>query len=196
VFDSYFTSYFNAWLDNHNLYTGPKKVVTGVAPRLTMNLENVEGFFGAYPDGTLISIVRDPRGWYASASKHRRKAITHYRDPETALALWRRSTEAMIEARQRFGDRVLIITYEELVQDTEAAMLRVVDRLGIAMLPSLLVPTQNGRPMRADSSEPVEEDGILAGRATAFRHSLDAATIARVERLAGDLYERARAAAR
>src|SRR5262249_20882025 len=29
VLDCYFTSYFNAWLDNHNLYTGPKKVVTG-----------------------------------------------------------------------------------------------------------------------------------------------------------------------
>src|SRR2546429_5064991 len=27
------TSYFNAWLDNHNLYAGPKKVVTAFAPR-------------------------------------------------------------------------------------------------------------------------------------------------------------------
>src|SRR5207244_5156583 len=28
VLDCYFTSYFNAWLDNHNLYTGPKRIVT------------------------------------------------------------------------------------------------------------------------------------------------------------------------
>ena len=38
VLDCYFTSYFNAWLDNHNLYTGPKKVVTGFVPRLTLDL--------------------------------------------------------------------------------------------------------------------------------------------------------------
>ena len=196
VFDSYFTSYFNAWLDNHNLYTGPKKVVTGFAPRLSMNLENLEGFFTTYPEGTLISIVRDPRGWYASASKHRRKALTHYRDPETALALWRESAEAAIEARRRFGERVVIITYEDLVQDTHTTMAWIADRLGIAMMPSLMVPTENGQPKRADSSEPVTEDGVLASRATAFRRSLDADTIARVEQLAGDLYERASAMAR
>ena len=34
VLDCYFTSYFNAWLDNHNLYSGPKKVVTGFVPQL------------------------------------------------------------------------------------------------------------------------------------------------------------------
>ena len=38
VLDCYFTSYFNAWLDNHNLYTGPKKVVTGFVPRLSLDL--------------------------------------------------------------------------------------------------------------------------------------------------------------
>ena len=34
VLDTYFTSYFNAWLDNHNLYAGPKRIVTGFTPRL------------------------------------------------------------------------------------------------------------------------------------------------------------------
>ncbi len=51
VLDCYFTSYFNAWLDNQNLYSGPKRVVTGFTPRLAMEPGNVERFFAAYPDG-------------------------------------------------------------------------------------------------------------------------------------------------
>ena len=85
VLDAYFTSYFNAWLDNQNLYTGPKKAVVGFTPRLAMELDRVERFFAAYPDGLLVSIVRDPRGWYASARRHRK----YYADLEEAVGLWR-----------------------------------------------------------------------------------------------------------
>ena len=55
VLDAYFTSYFNAWLDNQSLYTGPKKVVTGFTPRLAMDAENRDKFFAAYPDGKELS---------------------------------------------------------------------------------------------------------------------------------------------
>jgi hypothetical protein len=70
ILDAYFTSYFNAWLDNHNLYTGPKRAVVGFTPRLAMENGNLERYLAAYADGTLISIVRDPRAWYESAAKH------------------------------------------------------------------------------------------------------------------------------
>ena len=66
VLDCYFTSYFNAWLDDQNLYAGPKKAVTAFTPRLAMEAERLERFLAAYPDGTFVSIVRDPRAWYAS----------------------------------------------------------------------------------------------------------------------------------
>ena len=119
VLDCYFTSYFNAWLDNHNLYSGPKKVVTGFTPRLGMELQRVERFFAAYPDGTLISIVRDPRAWYASATSHRK----YYRlDFEETVGLWLQSTEAALAADERFGPGVLVLTYEELIEDTEATV--------------------------------------------------------------------------
>jgi hypothetical protein len=64
-------------------------------------------------------------------------------------------------------------------------------RLGLTMSPTLLEPTFNGRPIRANSSAPVARHGVLADRTTAYRESLDAETIARVDELAGDLYERA-----
>jgi sulfotransferase family protein len=193
VLDCYFTSYFNAWLDNHNLYSGPKKVVTGFTPRLSMELERVERFFAAYPDGTLISIVRDPRAWYASATRHRKY---YRRDLEEAVGLWRQSTEAALAAEERFGSHVIVLTYEELIEDTEATVAGIAERIGITMSPGLLLPTFNGRPIRANSTEAVDAHGILPGRVSAYRDVLDSETIARIEESTDDLYERAAALAK
>jgi len=186
VLDCYFTSYFNAWLDNHNLYNGPKRIVTGFVPWLAVHPENVEKLFAAYPDGWLVSIVRDARSWYASARPHHAR----YADVDDAVGRWRRSVEAILDARKRFPDRVLVVTYEDLVAEPEAVMEAIAERIGIEMSPVLLRPTFNGRPIRANSSEPVDRYGILADRSDAHGR-LEAETVARVEALAGDLYERA-----
>jgi len=188
VLDCYFTSYFNAWLDNQNLYSGPKRVVAGFTPRLAMDAANLERFFAAYTEGRLISIVRDPRAWYESASKWRPK---RYGDVEAALGLWRLSADAALQAVGRFGERVLLLTYEQLVLEPEATMSRVAERIGIRMAPVLLRPTFNGRPIRANSSEPVERYGVLPERASAYRDSLDPETQERIRAFAGDRYQRA-----
>jgi sulfotransferase family protein len=190
VLDCYFTSYFNAWLDNHNLYVGPKKVVTAFAPRMSMSARNVERFRAAYPDGMLVSIVRDPRAWYASAYTHQ---PWYRRDFDRALDLWRQSTVAAVEERERDGERIVLLTYEQLVLETEATMRTVADRIGITMSPQLLMPTFNGMPIRANSSVDVSEFGVLRERVTAYRETLDRDTIARIERQCGELYERAAA---
>jgi hypothetical protein len=191
VLDCYFTSYFNAWLDNHNLYTGPKRVVTGFVPRLVMDARNVSRFFSAYPDGTLISIVRDPRAWYLSAAGH----DSSYADLEAAIGLWRQSARAALDALDRYGERVVVLTYEQLVMDSEATMRLVSERIGITMSPVLLEPTFNRQPIRANSSASIDRYGILPDRVDAYRDSLDRATIARIDELAGDGYELAAAAA-
>jgi hypothetical protein len=77
------------------------------------------------------------------------------------------------------------------VLETEETMRRVAGRIGISMSPVLLVPTFNGRPIRANSRDAVERYGILPERVTAYRDVLDAGTLTRVEELAGDRYERA-----
>jgi hypothetical protein len=186
VLDCYFTSYFNAWLDDQNLYNGPKRTVTAFTPRLAMGPDRLERYLAAYPDGTFVSIVRDPRAWYASASKHR----AHYEDVDEAIALWRQSTESALDARTRHDDRVLLLTYEQLVRETERTMRAVAERIAISWSPILVTPTFNGRPTLANSTEPVERRGVLPERATAYRASLDDATVDAIERAAGDLYER------
>jgi hypothetical protein len=190
VLDCYFTSYFNAWVDNHNLYTGPKKAVTGFAPRLSEKLANVEQFVDAYPDGTLISLVRDPRAWYASMQARAISLQAKWPELDKAVGDWQRSAEAAIEATKRFPERVLVLAYEQLVGDPERTMGRLAERIGITMSSALLTPTFNGCPIRANSRTSVGY-GIVAERVTAYRDSLDAETIARIEDLAGDVYERA-----
>jgi Sulfotransferase family len=186
VLDCYFTSYFNAWLDNQNLYIGPKKIVVGTTPRLAMNLAHVEAFFAAYPDGSLISAVRQPAGWFHSASRK-----YGYEDVEEAIAIWCRSAEATLAASDRWGDRVVVVVYEALVGETAVAMRRIAERIGISMTESLVTPTFNGMPIRANSSFPVDRPGILDDRIQAYREGLEGDTLARIDELAGDLYERA-----
>jgi sulfotransferase family protein len=192
VLDCYLTSYFNAWLDNHNLYPGPKKVVTGFTPRLAMEPGNVERFFHVYPEGTLISIVRDPRAWYVSAARH---MPHYYSDVGNALGLWGRSVDAALQALERYVERVVLLTYEQLVLETEATMRLISERIGITMSPVLLEPTFNGRPIRANSSGSVERYGILREQTSAYWDSLDPKKAELIAELAGDRYERAAASA-
>jgi hypothetical protein len=185
VFDAYMTSYFNAWLDNQNLYTGPKRVVIGFGPTMQMNPEGLARFFAAYPDGTLITSIRDPRQWYASA---RVKKGHFKRDLDVALRNWRRSAEASLEARELYGDRVILLTYDQVILDTERTMARIAERIGITMSPVLLEPTMNSRPRPASSSYPVDRMGILPERTQTYREVLEPETITRIEDAVGEFY--------
>jgi hypothetical protein len=166
------------------LYSGPKRLLTAFTPRTNLDRKSIRRFFRDYPDGWLVTIVREPRAWYASAFRHR----SEYQDLDAALELWRASAIAAIEARERYGERVVVLTYDELAQETDATMRRIAERFGIVWDPILLVPTFNSRPVRANSSDPVAQYGVLKNRTEAYREVLDTAAIARVDELAGDLY--------
>lgn len=193
VFDAYMTSRFNAWLDNQNLYSGPKKVVVGFGPRMHMNPEGLARFFATYPDGYLITSIRDPRSWYGSAQMKNKE---FYGELEKALGHWRLSAEASLAAHERYGERVVLLTYDQVILETEQTMARIADRIGITMSPVLVTPTINGRAKPANSSYPVESLGILPERTRAYRDVLEPETIARIEELVGDFYAEAAAVAR
>ena len=157
VFDAYMASYFSAWFNNQNS-SGNKKFITAFTARLAMNMDNMESFFQIYPDGRLISIVRDPRNWFPSAVRH---DPVKYGDIKGALGLWNKSTQAMIRNKERFGERVCIIRFEDLVNATEPVMRYLALFLGIQFHEILLTPTFNKFPIRANTSFGVEEKGIL-----------------------------------
>ena len=56
----------------------------------------------------------------------------------------------MLEAERRYGDRVCIVRFDELVLDTAATMRRLADFLEIEFDPRLTTPTFNGYPVGAE----------------------------------------------
>jgi hypothetical protein len=164
ILNAYMTSYFGAWLNNQN-NGGEKKWVTAFTARLSMKRENVRAFFDVYPDGRLISIVRDPKNWYPSAARHRPHL---YADIKAALDLWQRSAAAILWNKAQYGDRVCILRFEDLVGRTEAVVRHLADFLEISFDEILLTPTFNRIPIRANTSFEAKQHGIIDG--TLKRH--------------------------
>jgi hypothetical protein len=149
------TSLFNAWLDNQNLYGIDKRWTVAFSPRRAWG-DGLDTFFELYPDGRLISILRDPLSWYTSAQG---------RDPnaemDVLLGVWKRSATEMLRAAEQFGDRTCVVRFDELVLETEATMRRLAEFLGIDFAPIMTVPTFNGRPVGANSSFETSETGVV-----------------------------------
>jgi hypothetical protein len=132
-------------------------------------------------------MIREPKSWYASASRHNPGA---YGSVGKAIELWLASVEGIEEAKARHGDRVAILSYERLVQDTERQMRTLAEIVGIDFDPRLLEPTFNGLPIPADSSFSTTDYGVI--RTALDRTSaLDRTVAAQIDRTVAGRYERA-----
>jgi hypothetical protein len=106
-------------------------------------------FFGA---ARFIQLVRDPRAVLASLGEiYRTAAISRFDSAEHARAIGR-SLRLAEENSRRFGNRYLVVRYEDLVEQPSRDIERVRQFLGIASDAALLVPTAGGRVVRANSS--------------------------------------------
>jgi hypothetical protein len=159
ILDHFFTAYFNAWL-NYQGDLRQKRWITAFAPRLAHDEANMAAFFASYPDGRLIHIVRDPKSWYPSAKNHAASGFAA-KGPEHTLNKWCSSAESMLRNRHRYGDLVIVLRFEDLVGRTEQTMRALASSLGIMWDPALLEPTFNGQLMRANSSFPVVQAGVI-----------------------------------
>jgi hypothetical protein len=185
VLDCYMTSLFNAWLDNQNLRGVAKRWVVAFSPRRAWG-DGLERFFGIYPDGRLISILRDPRSWFTSAQGRDPEA-----DPHGLLELWKRSAREMLEGHRRFGERLCVVRFEDLVLDTGATMHRLAEWLGIAWDERLAVPTFNGYPVGPNSSYATNEIGVLTDPVERHRRLLSGEQRELIESECDQLYREA-----
>ena len=167
VIGHYLTAFFNAWIDNQGLREEPKRWVAAFGPRLAWG-ESRRRFLDDYPDGRVIALLRDPRAWYASASNF----SARYGELGEALALWRRGAEEIAAAKRERPDGVLVIHYEELVQNSERVMRGVSEWLGIDWSGSLLTPTFNRLPVPPNSSYELAATGIRAESLERWREVL------------------------
>jgi hypothetical protein len=183
----YFTSYFNAWLDYRNLRTGTKRWVVGFEPGVGRSLRRRTAVRDLYPDGRVVSIVRDPWSWYASA----RRWEPRWRDRERALDDWCTTAEGTLRwRRHNHKSRFRMIRFELLLTETEEAARRLASWLGIEFRPELLEPTFNGRPIRANTSFADVDTGISTRPLDRARSELGPDDVAYIEERAGALYER------
>jgi hypothetical protein len=185
VFDAYMTSYFGAWVNNQNS-GGVKKYVTAFTPRLAMYEESLEAFFEVYPDGRLVSTVRNPANWYPSAVRHGPKRYGRIRN---ALDQWKESCQAMIKNKERYGDRVSLIRFEDLIENTEKVMRYLAEMLQIHFDNILLIPTFNKSAIKANTSFTSEQYGII--NSTLSRHkTLGEDELEVIEAMTGEDYQR------
>ena len=183
VFDAYMTSYFGAWLNNQN-DNGKKKFVTAFTPRLSFKQENMDIFFDVYPDGRLISLIRDPKNWFPSALRHGPKL---YGDIKLAISQWNESAQAMLRNKKLYGDRIRLLKFEDLVTDTEAVMRYIAKFLDIEFEDILVVPTFNKMPIKAHTSFKAENHGIINGTLSRYK-TLTESELGIIEEMTGETY--------
>jgi hypothetical protein len=184
ILNCYMTSYFNAWLDYQSLYSGGRKCITAFTPKLSMHADSVERFFNDYPNGKLVTVIRDPKTWFVSFVK---KKPDERGDIAEAMVRWKQSSEAALANRKRWGDRIILITFESLLQDTEPTMRALARDLGLTFHESLLTPTFQGLPIRANSTFEVKQHGLLDAPLQRAK-DLSAAETEGINREAGELY--------
>jgi len=190
IFNAYMTSYFGAWLNNQN-YSGQKRLVIGFTPRLSDHVQNMERFFEVYPDGRLISVLRNPQDWFPSAFRHNVKIKKDkYGEIRKALDQWCTSARAIVRNKSRYAERVCIIRFEDLVQDTDRIMRLLADFIRIEFDERLLTPTFNRNLIQANSSFDNCEPGII--RDTLGRHqALSLEEKYTIEEMTAEVYQAA-----
>jgi hypothetical protein len=190
VLDCYHTAYFNAWLDYQGLYA-QKKYLVAFTPRLSSREASVEGFFRDYPEGRMISVIRDPKTWWVSL---RGSKPDERIDAQDSLPRWKASTEAALANRKRYGDRVYLLSFERLLGDTEATMRDLAAYLGIGFHESLLRPTFQDMGIGANSSfapaAAFRKGGVMDAPLKRAQE-LPSEEIARIDAEVGELYEAA-----
>jgi hypothetical protein len=181
ILDRYFTAFFGAWLDLQGLNEAPKRWVTGFCPRLAWG-DSREAFWSAYPDGRLIVILRDPRGWYASARDH--TAAWAGGPPEAALEPWLEGVDELVAAKRERPGEVLVVTYERLVSSPRDALASIAEWLELSWDGRLMTATFNRRGIEPESSFGLRGADISAVPAERWREVLSADEIQSVDRLA------------
>lgn len=89
----------------------------------------------AYPDATILHMMRDPRDRFASVMarwKSRRGGVG------AGIAEWDVSSNLAVENGQRHPDRYRVVRYEDLVRDPEREMRSVCEAIGAPFDPAML----------------------------------------------------------
>ncbi|HXK39513.1 MAG TPA: sulfotransferase, partial [Candidatus Paceibacterota bacterium] len=119
------------------------------SPNHIFHIEEIVGFV---PEARFVEIVRDPRDVLASkktrrasvwtdrysAAKQRMKHLEKAYDPLWDALSWKSAVKAGELARERYGDQMHLIRYEDLVTDPSEVIKRTCDFLDMTFSPQML----------------------------------------------------------
>jgi hypothetical protein len=126
----------------------------------------MESFFDIYPEGRVISVIRDPKNWFPSATRHQ---LDKYGEIMHALDQWLDSAKSMVINKKQYGDQICIITFEDLVKRTKPVMHYLAGFLNINFDNILLTPTFNKAPIKPNTSFKLEKPGIMTSAVERYK---------------------------
>lgn len=152
------------------------------------DLFDLEKIFALYPDAKVIISIRHVLDyltsyrdkWMRSQRENHVENVERLRrlyHPVVTSLLWKSSIKSVTAAADRWGDRVLISKYEDLVEDPEAHIARLCDFVGESYEPGMMANVAN------NSSREIAENGIFRSSVGRWQDSLSTAEIASVQML-------------
>jgi hypothetical protein len=151
VISFYFDNFFKYWFNynNFNLHCREKKLICGFSPRL--GFPNLGALLDENPRITFVHIYRNPCSWWVSSRLHCQRQKT-YEDISSIDTQWRVNQEVALESLKTHSRQTIILSFDDLITQTERVMKVFCKRFDIAYGDVLKVPTFNNKPIGADSS--------------------------------------------
>ena len=128
--------------------------------------------------------MRNPETWFSLASRH---WPGRYGDVGRAASQWNESAQAILWNKERYGGRVCLIKFEDLVSQAEAVMRYLADFLAIEFNNILLVPTFNKFPLKEDTTFKTENHGIVSSL-PAEERTLTGQELDTIEKMTSETY--------
>lgn len=119
-----------------------------------------DDLYEAFPNATIIHMIRDPRDRYAVA---RSRAAQGRGGIGPATARWRYSAELARRNRSNHPDRYLVVRFEDLVLETDKTLRTICELLGEEYEPEMIdMPDAPERHRRLSEQKSTDRDELLS----------------------------------
>ena len=170
------------WIDDSLLFTEMLRayaMVLGIdwrrcvrwVEKSTSNEAHLEVLNELFPTARLVQVVRDPRAVFASRKKRLVSYNGYYTKAHRLVREWN-CTSRQIPSLRRDPLRFLVLRYEDLVKNPEAALEQVCRLGGFEFTAQLFQPTRAGQEWEGNSSFQTAFSGIDNTTVDQWRHHL------------------------
>jgi hypothetical protein len=149
VLDAFFSAFFQAWPDGR---CADPRFIVAFAPKVAIRPKSVAAFFTDYPDGGLVTIIRNPADWFVSRRAHTANGVAPHADLDIEMTHWNRLARAALKYHRKYAERFLLLSFRELVRSRESTMRRFSEWCGIDFDPALTRQTFANKPIAPNTN--------------------------------------------